>query len=162
MKPKSLHLIVGVVITLSFAPTSRAETGSTIAAQTHVDRALSYYNRGNLTGAISELRKARDVVPNDPHVNFMLGNALYRHGEIHEAAKAYAKSLEVRPSYFEAHMSRGFALFELRRFDEAVIEWRAAKVLDPKEPFARTALAVGLYAVGRVNDAKVQYAEAVM
>ncbi len=114
MKPKSLHLIVGVVITLSFAPTSRAETGSTIAAQTHVDRALSYYNRGNLTGAISELRKARD------------------------------------------------ALFELRRFDEAVIEWRAAKVLDPKEPFARTALAVGLYAVGRVNDAKVQYAEAVM
>ncbi len=57
-------------------------------------------------------------------------------------------------------MSRGFALFETGDTEQAVTEWRAAKKIEPREPFARAALAVGLYALGRVDDAKVQYSGA--
>src|SRR5262249_42398003 len=91
----------------------------------------------------------------------MLGNALYREGDITAAAEAYGKTLAVNPNHFEAHMSRGFALFETGKVDQAVGEWAAAKRLELREPFARAALAVGLYAWGRVEEATVQYAEAV-
>ena len=58
-------------------------------------------------------------------------------------------------------MSRGFALFETGETNQAVVEWKAAKSIQPREPFARAALAVGLYATQRLDEAKVQYAGAV-
>lgn len=92
----------------------------------------------------------------------MLGNALYRSGDLRGAAGAYGRALALRPSHFEAHMSRGFALFELGEFQQAAAEWMAAVRLDPREPFAHAGLAVGLYAIGQSEDAKVRYQEAVM
>ena len=59
------------------------------------------------------------------------------------------------------YMTLGLTLFEFERFQEAVAEWQEAKRLEPNEPFARAALAVGLYSVGRVDDAKVQCSAAV-
>ncbi len=91
----------------------------------------------------------------------MLGNALYRDGDISGAADAYGKTLALKPNHFEAHMSRGFALFEAGEVNQAVVEWKAAKRIEPRDPFARAALAVGLYATQRVDEAKVQYDGAV-
>jgi len=90
----------------------------------------------------------------------MLGNALYRHGELQGAADAYRATLELQPNHFEAHMSRGFTLYELAEFEQAVTEWLTAVRLNPKEPFARAGLAVGLYRLGHVDEARERYAEA--
>ena len=59
-------------------------------------------------------------------------------------------------------MSRGFALYGLAEFEEAAAEWLAAVRLDPNEPFARAGLAVGLYRLGRVEEATEQYAKALI
>jgi len=115
------------------------------------------YQRGDLAGAIAELRKALRLHPNDPILHFQLGNALYRNGDMRAAADSYRASLADRPGHFEAHMSRGFALYELGEYQQAVAEWRAAVQLEPKASFGHAGLAVGLYATGRVEDAKAQY-----
>jgi Flp pilus assembly protein TadD len=131
------------------------------AVHLHIDQSIVYYTHGDLLHAIAELRAAQQLAPDDPQVNFMLGNALYRYGDITGAADAYGKTLVVKPNHFEAHMSRGFALFETGETNQAVVEWKAAKSIQPREPFARAALAVGLYATQRLDEAKVQYAGAV-
>lgn len=129
--------------------------------QQHIAQSVANYTHGNLGQAIEQLRAAQQLAPDDPQVNFMLGNALYRYGDITGAAAAYGKTVRVKPSHFEAHMSRGFALFEIGKVDQAVDEWTTAKRLELREPFARAALAVGLYASGRVEEATLQYAGAV-
>src|SRR5437867_8401614 len=103
MIAKSLHWILVVATTLSFSPTSEAETGSSDDAQAYVNRAVDYYSRGDLTLAIRDLLKAQELAPSDPQVKFMLGNAFYRSGELDRAAEAYRTSLTLRPSYFEGH-----------------------------------------------------------
>ncbi len=115
------------------------------------------YERGDLAGAIAELRKALKLHPHDPRLHFQLGNALYRNGDMRAAADSYGASLAARPDHFEAHMSRGFALYEVGESEQALAEWSAAVRLEPKGPFAHAGLAVGLYATGQVEDAKTQY-----
>jgi Flp pilus assembly protein TadD len=132
------------------------------AVQRYVDQSIVYYSHGDLQHAIAELEAAHQLAPGDPQINFMLGNALYRSGDVGGAADAYSKTLLVQPNHFEAHMSRGFAFFEAGKIGYAVAEWAAAKKIDPREPFARAALAVGLYASGRADDAKIQYAGALV
>src|SRR5206468_675195 len=88
-------------------------------------------------------------------------NALYRSGDLRQAADSYGKALALQPSHFEAHMTRGFAFYELKQFPQAEAEWLAAVHLDTKSPFARAGWALGLDALGREDQAVSQYALAV-
>jgi tetratricopeptide (TPR) repeat protein len=121
------------------------------------------YENGDLRGAISHLQHAARQYPRIAQIHFMLGNGLYRLGDLNEAAKEYKRSLELRPGDLEAYVSRGFALYELTRCIESVEAWSAAVAADPEEPLAlaRAALAVGLKCVGRVEEARDEYAKAV-
>lgn len=154
------------VLCVMFSPVLRIvifaqDVSSKAAVQLHIERSINYYTRGDLPSAIAELHAAQQLAPTDAQVNFMLGNALYRYGDVAGAAEAYGKTVVVQPNHFEAHMSRGFAFFEAGKVDQAVGEWATAKRLELREPFARAALAVGLYASGQVEEARLQYAEAV-
>lgn len=161
---KRLYVVLGGVIAAAFSTLTvvQGAPGSN-AAQIHLNRALAYYERGDLPEAIAELQEVLHLRPHDPDIHFMLGNALYRHGDLRTAAGAYRITLEHGPNLFEfeAHMSRGFALYELGEVKDAAAEWLAAVRLNPQEPFARAGLAVGLYRLGRVEEAKEQYTEAV-
>src|SRR5712671_3842253 len=112
-------------------------------AAVHVERCMAAYRKGNLAVAILELRLALREEPKNAQLQFMLGNALYRSGDMRDAADAYKDSLELRPD-LETHMSRGFALFELKEFRQASDEWQAAVRLNRAEPFAHAGFAVGL------------------
>jgi Flp pilus assembly protein TadD len=57
-------------------------------------------------------------------------------------------------------MSLGCALNELGDHEQAAAEWHAAVQINPKEPFARAALAIGVFRLGQLEDAKMQYGEA--
>lgn len=138
-----------------------AEDASMQVVQDHVDRCITQYERRNLLGAISELKKALRLRPGDPHLHFMMGNALYRAKDMGSAAGAYAAAVRLNPMHLEARISHGFALFETDDFENATHEWLAAILLNPREPFARAALAVGFYSSGQVEEAKVQYTLAV-
>jgi Flp pilus assembly protein TadD len=107
-------------VALGVLAPAQAQVGARPSAVSiHLDRCVAYYNRGNLSQAIAEVRKAQRLLPNDPDINFMLGNALYRSRDMRAAATAYGKVLGLRPTHFEARMSRGFALFEVEDFQGA-------------------------------------------
>jgi Flp pilus assembly protein TadD len=127
-------------------------------APAYLDRCVKEYVKGNLSGAIGQLREALRLNPQNGQLLFMLGNALYRSEDFAGAARAYRSSLAVRPRFLEGHMSLGFTLFALKEFRQATAEWLAAVCLNSREPFARAALAIGLYSLGDLENARIQYA----
>jgi Flp pilus assembly protein TadD len=160
---KSLYAMCLVVMVVGIvAPMSADGDCQTDRTDMYVDRAITQYNQGQLSGAIADLQEAVRLRPTDANVQFMLGNALYRHGDFEGAARAYGVALEHAPGHFEARMSRGFALYDLGEYEGARREWLAAVQLNTHEAFARAALAVGFYSVGRVEQAIDQYVEAVV
>lgn len=50
------------------------------------------------------------------------------------------KALELNPDLAGAHLSRGLALYKLRRYEEAMAEYREALRLNPDYPDARSNL----------------------
>jgi tetratricopeptide (TPR) repeat protein len=130
---------------------------SSSEAIAHRDQATSFYKHGNLASAITELTAAIRACPTEPFHRFMLGNALYRAGRLKESATSYAAFLDDRPYHMEGHMSLGFTLFELGDKTGALHHWTVAERIEPESPFARAALAVGLYATGDPENAAIQY-----
>jgi tetratricopeptide (TPR) repeat protein len=154
-----LHMACAVVLVSqgSFSGVDQGRCQSAIADR---DRATAFYREGDLHSATVELGKVVQSCPVEPFYRFMLANALYRAENLQESARAYALFLESRPNDFEAHMSLGFAMFELGDKRKALEEWLAATHIQPESPFARAALAVGLYSTGDVSNALVQYQRA--
>jgi Flp pilus assembly protein TadD len=149
-------IVAGVVWISAALAVAFAEPLSDTAGA-HVQKMGLLYQQGDLKGAISELRAALQLHPDNPDLHFMLGNALYRFDDMQGAAIAYAVTTDRSPSHFEAHMSRGFALYELGDLINAEAHWLKATRIEPSSPFARTALAVGLFDQGAVDDARMQY-----
>lgn len=57
--------------------------------------------------------------------------------DLARADEASRRALELGPELPEAHAARGFALFQLGRYDEAEVEFRIAMRLDPRQFEAR-------------------------
>lgn len=146
----------------AFGPSAVAgDACNIVAARSHRGRATDSYSRGNLTGAVQELRIAIAVCPSEPLSRFMLANALYRIKRINEAASFYQSVVDRQSGNFEALMSLGFSRFELGDRDAAVEAWLTAMRLETDSPFARAALAVGLLATGDTDNALAQYEHAI-
>jgi TolB-like protein/tetratricopeptide (TPR) repeat protein len=77
-----------------------------------------------------------------------------------EADKASMRALELDPDLAEAHAARGFALFLMKRLEEAEHEFRAATRLDPKLFEARYFYARACFQQGRLEDAARLFEEA--
>jgi TolB-like protein/Flp pilus assembly protein TadD len=80
--------------------------------------------------------------------------------DVATADRASARALELAPNLAEAHSARGFALFHLRRLDEATEEFRTAIRLDPRHFEARYFSARALFQQGRFADAARTFDEA--
>jgi tetratricopeptide (TPR) repeat protein len=139
-----------------------ADQGTCKSGVTYRKSAAALYARGDLASAISKLRESIQFCPEEPFLSFMLGNALYRAGLFDESAEAYQAFLVTRTNHFEAHMSLGFTLFELGDKGKALHQWIIAADIEPESPFARAALAVGLYSSGDLEGAAIQYHRAVI
>jgi len=127
----------------------------------HRELATSHYKAGNLTLATKELQKTVALCQEDAFSHFMLANALYRENRLLEAKVSYQTVAKHRPGDLETRMSLGFTLFELGETTAATEEWLFAMRLDTTSAFARAALAVVLMATGDIDNALMQYEQAV-
>jgi Flp pilus assembly protein TadD len=161
--------ISAAIVTLAAAP-ARVATQRTFedlprtlcsSCAALVRDAVEAYDDGKLSRATSSLRVAAGHHPSDARLQFMLGNALYRGGHLRQAAEAYDRSLAIQPFDIEALVSVGFTRYELGDGPAAAKHWERAVSLNPNEPLARAALAVGLTATGRLTEAVEQYTIAV-
>ena len=76
------------------------------------------------------------------------------------ADEASQKALELDPQLPEAHAARGFALFQMKRLDEAEPEFQTAIQLDPQLFEGRYYLARARFQQGRFSEAAQLFEEA--
>jgi TolB-like protein/Flp pilus assembly protein TadD len=81
-------------------------------------------------------------------------------GEPGLADEASARALALDPRLPEAHAARGFALWQARRAEEAVVELEEARRLDPRQFEARYVLARLRFTEGKIAEAAELFEEA--
>jgi tetratricopeptide (TPR) repeat protein len=91
---------------------------------------------GKTAAALDELQAADKVVAFGEREQYYdtLGMAYGSAGDFARAVEAYGKVLEIEPDNADAARKRGYALFRLGRFDEALAAFRQAEVLTPDNP----------------------------
>lgn len=83
-------------------------------------RGLDNYQRQNYPAAISDFTKAINAQPNNQNFYTMRGTAYEDMGNDVEAAKDFAKTLEIHPTDFVASYRLGMVYFRKKDFENAV------------------------------------------
>ena len=103
--------------------------------------AFGMEQRGDMEGALTQLRRALTLAPTDPLIATALGRTLSQLGREAEALAAYDAVLAIAPRHAPGHHGRGLALTALGQEDEARREQMIAADLDPNYPDPLGALA---------------------
>ncbi len=103
--------------------------------------------------ALSSLRKAATLLPDDAEAHYNLGVTLKNLGQLDDAVASYCRSLEIKPDYAGAHCNLGVALQELGRLDDAAASYRLALKIKPDFADAHYNLGVVLQSLGQLDDA---------
>jgi tetratricopeptide (TPR) repeat protein len=118
--------------------------------------------------AIGHYRQALLTDPSDPDANTDLANALLAKGDFARAVEHYQCAMQTMPNDPRIHLNLGSALASLHQYPQAAKEFEMALAecesdLDPGKDVrvqAHTNLGIILEQVGRVEDAKTQYQQA--
>ena len=125
------------------------QTGDMYAKIGKFDRAIEYYNRGNV------------LKPGDFQANVVLANAYFDSRQFEEAAKFYEKALEVNPSDVNARTDFGTTFVERRApdYERAIKEYRAALEIKPKNEPTLYYLGIAYFRKGDKQNANAVLSE---
>jgi tetratricopeptide (TPR) repeat protein len=116
---------------------------------------------GDLTGALSEWQRVRELLPHHPIVQFQFGRLLARLGKASEAQASLTLAVTIRPDFVEALDELGQALSKQRKFEEGIARYHQALRLQPDNAAIHFHLADALAAHGRRPEALVSLREAI-
>ena len=102
---------------------------------------IIFLERGQLDDAISKLRAAIDLRPENGPAHDNLAKALLKKGQVAEAMVHYRKFLEIEPENVEARNTLGTALIQQGHVKEAIDQWQDALALQPDNGNAASNLA---------------------
>lgn len=122
--------------------------------EAHVNLGVILASRGQIDEAIQHDRRAVTVNPLLLNARVNLAVALASKGQFAEALEHYHKALELNPDQPMTHINLAIALEGLGRTNEAQQHYRLAAV-------SVNAHAAGLVSQGRLDEALIQYREAV-
>ncbi len=128
----------------------RAIAANGESAAPHLGLGQLYAQAHRNDDALRELRRAHELAPNDPDVDYALGQLLS--GD--EAIESLRRAVSNRPSWAPAHQALGEALLHAGQNEPAVQEFRAAIERDSHLPAARTGLGRALMAAGNLDQAE--------
>lgn len=126
----------------------------------HNNMAGLLFMRGDLDGAVKELREAIRLSPDIPAPHNNLGMVLHAQGHAEAAMEEFLKAIRLNPRHAAARSNLGFALFDRGDLGSAVQQWQTAVTLDPRSAGAWAGLALGLFAFGQVPQALESYRHA--
>lgn len=86
--------------------------------------------------------------------------AAHQSGQVQNAETAYRELLKKAPNNANAHVYLGIALFDLKRFDEAVESYRTAIRIQPNFPIAWNNLGNALRMLERIDEADQAFQKA--
>ncbi len=128
-----------------------ALTSDNVVAQNNLGNAL--LDEGLLDEAITHLKEARRIKPDDAKTAFNLGNALIQKGELTEGMANLSEALQLRPDYAEAHINLGSAFLKTGRVNDAADHFERALQLEPGQPSAWNDLGYARLQQGAVEKA---------
>lgn len=99
------------------APGALAAEGT---SATLFSQAKLAHANGDFARAISDYQQVVRLRPDDSHVYYNLGSALFSDGQYEQALAAFDRSIAIDPASAEVHHFRGATLEKLGRNDEAI------------------------------------------
>ena len=91
----------------------------------------------------------RTLVPTSAWEHYDLGRYNLRNGQVEQAARAFERSLELKPQDFWANFYHGLCSFRLGRFEAAVADFRACLAIEPGSAVAHYNRALAHDCAGR-------------
>jgi type IV pilus assembly protein PilF len=110
----------------SQSSTTGDETADRARARIHTELAASYYELGNTSVALEEVREALRADPNYGPSNNVAGLIYGRLGENRLAEESFQRALRINPSDYDAHNNFGLFLCDRKREREAIDHFLAA------------------------------------
>jgi tetratricopeptide (TPR) repeat protein len=117
----------------------------------HMNLGAILLSRLDPQGAVTELRAAARLAPNQPEVHNMLGLGLATLNRNADAIPQFEIALRARPDYASARFNLATALAKSGRIDEAVENLRKVLAANPEDVYAKQRLADLLKGLGPVT-----------
>jgi tetratricopeptide (TPR) repeat protein len=117
--------------------------------------------QGQFMAAAVQFQSLVDSGATDAAVFVQLGYALKDAGQNEAAAEALLRGLQFSPSNIRLLNAHGLVLTDLRRLDEALVEFEKACIADPNSAGSLSNLARTLLALGRPGEAASKAQDAV-
>ncbi|MGH9148709.1 MAG: tetratricopeptide repeat protein, partial [Vicinamibacterales bacterium] len=111
--------------------------------------------------AVTQLRKAIELAPNNAFSRLNLGTALYLTGDSRGALEQFEAAVRLSPQFAKAHYGIGVLMEAEGRDDEAIKRFSAAVQYEAANVDARMSLGEALRRNGRLEEAMAQYEEVV-
>jgi len=112
-------------------------------AEAYYFRALSLMQKNKPYDALSYLKEAIEMDPDDPRFHEGLGLAYFATERFDKAEEAYKQAIEVDPTYVDARHNLGVLLNHLGRYGEAIEQFELALADDEYRNRANTLNALG-------------------
>lgn len=131
-----------------------------VLADAHVSLALIRHRlEFDWAAAEQSLRRALDLAPSHAHARSFYAELLWASGRVEEGLRMQRSALALQPFDLGLNVGLGYALYNLRRYDEAAAQLRKTVELDPTWHMARFWLAE-TYAASGLHDLAVnEYSE---
>lgn len=96
----------------------------------YINRANVRIQLQNIAGALDDLKKADQLVPNNPVVLYTMGKVFVTTQQLEPALENFSKAIVLKNDYTEAFNDRAFVLYRLKRLDSALLDCNKAIALN--------------------------------
>jgi tetratricopeptide (TPR) repeat protein len=151
--PKSLTLIAALTLALaSFPFSARAQDANSAKARALVDAAIKM---SDSDAAVKLLWQATDIAPSDEDAYVYLGLYYNSRSDFADVVKVYQKLVKYQPNQVSAYLNIGEAYmsFSPAKTDDALVYYRKAYEIDPKNSFAALRIGEVLAQSGQHDEA---------
>lgn len=122
-------------------------------ADTYTQLGEWFGNHNQPDCALESFQKGLKLEPGSAQLYYLVGVTLYSSGHPEEALKPLGQSIFLLPEVLQPHLLIASVLDQLRRHQEAIVEWQAALRIDHLSTEALDGLAKSLMALGDYNSA---------
>jgi len=149
---KSLTVAAVLMLTIAFPLHARAQDPNALKARALVDAAIKM---SDSDAAVKLLWQATDIAPTDEDAYVYLGLYYNSRSDFTNVVKVYQKLVKYQPKQVSAYLNIGEAYmsFSPPKTDDALVYYRKAYEVDPKNTFAALRIGQLLAQTGQHDEA---------